>query len=97
LLRPRSQISEALQLVGERIDFAAGAVVFESLKKRKRGIYRAVPVLPAVLEMVHGLKDKKKRPAAKRKAATKKTAGAKDSPPPIWILGARPPGNTSSP
>jgi integrase len=80
------RISEALQLVGERIDFAAGAIVFESLKKRKRGIYRAVPVPPAVLEMlamVHGLKDKKKRPAGK-----KKTSGAKEkSPPPLWDFG----------
>ena len=63
------RLSEALQLVGERIDFAAGAIVFESLKKRKRGVYRAVPVPPAVLEMlamVHGLKDKKKKVAAKK-------------------------------
>jgi integrase/recombinase XerD len=42
------RISEALQLVGERIDFDAGAIVFESLKKRKRGVYRAVPVPPQV-------------------------------------------------
>jgi integrase len=74
------RISEALQLVGERIDFDAGAIVFESLKKRKRGVYRAVPVPPVVLEMlamVHGLKDKKK-----------KTAGAKEkSPPPLWEFG----------
>jgi integrase/recombinase XerD len=85
------RISEALQLVGERIDFAAGAIVFESLKKRKRGVYRAVPVPPAVLEMlamVHGLKDKKKRPSATKKTATKKkAAGGKDSPPPLWDFG----------
>lgn len=84
------RISEALQLVGERIDFDAGAIVFESLKKRKRGVYRAVPVPPAVLEMlamVHGLKDKKKMAAAK-----------KEKPPPrSGILGAPPPGSTSSP
>jgi integrase len=74
------RISEALQLVGERIDFAAGAIVFESLKKRKRGVYRAVPVPPAVLEMlamVHGLKDKKKKTAAKKEK----------SPPPLWDFG----------
>jgi integrase len=36
-----------------------------------------------MLAMVHGLKDKKKRPAAK-----KKTAGAKEkSPPPLWDFG----------
>ena len=57
------RISEALQLVGERIDFDAGAIVFESLKKRKRGVYRAVPLPPTVLEMlamVHGLRDRKR-------------------------------------
>src|ERR1019366_9187823 len=57
------RISEAQQLAGERIDFDAGAIVFESLKKRKRGIYRAVPVPASVLEMlamVHGLRDRKK-------------------------------------
>jgi integrase/recombinase XerD len=74
------RISEALQLVGEHIDFDARAIVFESLKKRKRGVYRAVPVPPMVLEMlamVHGLKDKKK-----------KTAGAKEkSPPLLWEFG----------
>jgi integrase len=74
------RISEALQLVGERVDFSAGALVFESLKKRRKGIYRAVPVPPKVLdmlEMVHGLKDKKKNKAA-----------AKDKfPPPLWDFG----------
>ena len=62
------RISEALQLVGERIDFDAGAIVFETLKKRRKGVYRAVPVPPVVLEMlamVHGLKDKKKRIAGR--------------------------------
>ena len=72
------RISEALQLVGERIDFDAGAIVFETLKKRRKGVYRAVPVPPKVLEMlamVHGLKDRKKR--AKR-----------DSPPALlWDFG----------
>ena len=84
------RISEALQLVGERIDFDAGAIVFESLKKRKRGVYRAVPVPPAVLEMlamVHGLKDKKKKRLLKKRTAQKKTASAKDSPPPLWDFG----------
>ena len=46
------RISEALQLHAELVDFAAQAITFESLKKRKRGIYRAVPVPPAVLEML---------------------------------------------
>ena len=65
------RISEALQLTGERVDFDAGAIVFESLKKRKRGVYRAVPIPPALLEMlamVHGLKDHKRAARAKAPA-----------------------------
>jgi integrase/recombinase XerD len=38
------RISEALQLNAERIDFAAQAITFESLKKRKLSVNRAVPV-----------------------------------------------------
>ncbi len=86
------RISEALQLHAELVDFAAQAITFESLKKRKRGVFRAVPVPPAVLEMlamVHGLKDKKKRPTVKKKTAPKKkTAGVQEkSPPPLWDFG----------
>ena len=59
---------------------AAQAITFESLKKRKRGVYRAVPVPPKVLdmlEMVHGLKDKKKKAAG----------GKEKAPPPLWDFG----------
>ena len=44
------RISEALQLTANRVDLAEGVIVFESLKKRKSGIYRAVPVPPALLD-----------------------------------------------
>ena len=37
------RISEALALTSEAIDTAAGTIVFETLKKRKSGVYRAVP------------------------------------------------------
>lgn len=52
------RISEALALTPERIDSAAGAITFETLKRRKRGIMRSVPVpteLLAFLEHVHGI------------------------------------------
>lgn len=52
------RISEALALTGTRVDRAAGLLVFESLKKRQKGIYRAVPVPPFFLETlatVHNL------------------------------------------
>lgn len=39
-----ARISEVLALTPERIDLEAGVVVIESLKKRTRGIYRAIPV-----------------------------------------------------
>jgi hypothetical protein len=37
-------LSEALALTANRVDFAAGVLVFESLKKRHVGIFRSVPV-----------------------------------------------------
>ena len=40
------RISEALALTPEHIDLPGKAVVFETLKKRRRGVYRAVPVPP---------------------------------------------------
>lgn len=52
------RLSEALALTADRIDLAAGVLVFESLKKRRPGIYRSVPVPPvllAALDLVHGI------------------------------------------
>ena len=54
------RLSEALALTVDRVDFAAGQLVLESLKKRRSGIYRAVPVPPALLEaldLVHGVRE----------------------------------------
>jgi integrase len=42
------RISEALNLLASRIDGAANALVFETLKRRKRGCYRTVPVPEAL-------------------------------------------------
>jgi integrase len=38
------RLSEALALTADRVDLTAGVLVFESLKKRRSGIYRSVPV-----------------------------------------------------
>src|SRR6202167_1542445 len=38
------RISEALALTAARVDVGGGVLVFERLKKRRRGIYRAAPV-----------------------------------------------------
>ena len=54
------RLSEALALTADRVDLGVGTVVFESLKKRRGGIYRAVPVHPALLEaqvMAHGVRE----------------------------------------
>ncbi len=54
------RLSEALVLTADRVDLEAGVLVIESLKKRRSGIYRAVPVPPALLhalDMVHGVRE----------------------------------------
>ena len=54
------RLSEALALTADRVDLAAGVLVFASLKKRRTGIYRNVPVPPALLEalnLVHGIRE----------------------------------------
>ncbi len=38
------RISEALALTAGRVDLAGGALIFESLKQRRTGIYRTVPM-----------------------------------------------------
>jgi integrase len=52
------RLSEALALKANSVDRSAGVVLIESLKKRRKGIYRAVPVPPELLETlaaVHNL------------------------------------------
>src|SRR4051794_3684235 len=58
------RISEALALTPERVDLTGRALVFESLKKRRRGVYRTVPVPPGLLDqldLVHGVREAQKR------------------------------------
>lgn len=53
-----ARISEVLALTPERVDAEAGIIIVESLKKRRRGVFRAVPVprhFLRRLEAVHGL------------------------------------------
>jgi len=63
------RLSEALALTADRVDLAAGVLVFESLKKRRTGIYRTVPVPPALLDaldLVHGIRELQARRAKGR-------------------------------
>lgn len=53
-----ARISEVLALTPERIDAEAGIIIIESLKKRRRGVFRAVPVPKRFLrqlEVIHEL------------------------------------------
>lgn len=45
-----ARISEVLAITPRRIDVDVRVVVIESLKKRRRGIYRAVPIPTALIE-----------------------------------------------
>ena len=58
------RLSEALALTADRVDLAAGVLVIESLKKRRAGIYRAVPVPPSLLDaldLAHGIRERRSR------------------------------------
>jgi len=60
LLHTGARISELLAITPERIDRANGVIIFETLKRRKRGIFRAVPVpsdLLNRLDAVHEVRD----------------------------------------
>lgn len=47
-----ARISEVLALTSERIDRSNGALVFETLKRRKQGVFRAVPAPDGLLRML---------------------------------------------
>ena len=64
LLHTGCRPSEALAITANRVDFQAQAITFESRKKRRPGIYRAVPAPAALLDaldLVHGIRDRKTR------------------------------------
>lgn len=55
------RVSEALALTAERVDVAGAALTIESLKKRRRGVFRTVPVPPelaTMLGLVFGLRER---------------------------------------
>lgn len=57
LLHTGCRISEALALTADRVDLSDGVLVFESLKKRRKGVYRAVPAPPLFLETLRTVHD----------------------------------------
>lgn len=57
------RLTEALELTYDRIDLTEGMVIFETLKKRRKGVYRAVPVPPSLIEaldLCFGVREKQK-------------------------------------
>jgi len=65
LLHTGCRISEALALTADRVDLSDGVLVFESLKKRRKGVFRAVPVPTLFLQtlrVVHDLSTLHARP-----------------------------------
>lgn len=53
-----ARISEILALTPDRVDIEAGIIIIESLKKRRRGVFRAIPIprhFLRRLEAVHGI------------------------------------------
>jgi integrase len=56
-----ARLSEVLRLTRSRIDLAERTITFETLKKRRRGVFRTVPVPAAlieILDLVHGLRER---------------------------------------
>ena len=58
------RISEALALTAKSIDLSAKVIVIESLKKRKAGVHRQVPVPPDLLDQLRTLARPGAGPAA---------------------------------
>jgi integrase len=46
------RISEALNVTAERIDLAGQAITFETLKQRKSGQFRSVPIPNSLIELI---------------------------------------------
>jgi len=58
------RLTEALALTADRVDLKAHRMTFETLKKRKRGVFRAVPLPPelaVMLDHVHDLRRSQRR------------------------------------
>src|ERR1035438_308845 len=69
LVHAGCRISEALALTADRVDIDDGVLIIESKKKRRKGVYRAVPVPPAflaTLDAVHDLKAARSSPDSGR-------------------------------
>lgn len=66
LIETGCRISEALALAGRNIDIAHRSIIVECLKKRKRSVYRAIPVSDALIQDLNGFFRLKDRYGLKR-------------------------------
>ncbi len=58
------RLSEALNLRTKHVEIDERRLIFQSLKKRRKGVYRAVPVpkeLVYALDLVHGVREAERR------------------------------------
>ncbi len=51
------RISEVLALTPERIDISNRSIVFETLKRRERGVFRAVPIPGELIDLLDAVHD----------------------------------------
>lgn len=61
-----ARISEVMMLSPDRVDRGEGTVIFETLKRRRKGVYRAVPVPSYLLSMLDEVCAKKSTNEARR-------------------------------
>ena len=66
------RLSEVLELTLDRVDFNEKVVVFETLKKRRKGMYRAVPVPDSLLDMLDHVHDIRSRESTRKRKRGKK-------------------------
>ena len=72
------RLSEALALTADRVDLSAGVLTIESLKKRRTGVFRSVPVPPCPARDVgHGARHPRAagRPQQRTRRAFRRGAG----------------------
>ena len=75
------RISEALALTVGRVDIEGQALVFETLKKRRSGVYRAVPVPPRIIDtlsLVHAVRERREKRAKEKLWAYSRTTAWRD-------------------
>ncbi len=61
------RLSEALALTPDWVDFEEGTLTFETLKRRKRGLFRSVPVPQSLLDALDNVYGVRELPSKQKK------------------------------